>query len=419
MANELLESTPVQQSIELDTDQPSARPSRSLVGLLKNWRKGWGDRWSLLQSNQIIYVIALVLFFTVDGDIETPSSGLWFVGILALFAMSRELWAIFVKVWESTLGRLVLLVTYAAIANFTLAIAAQKINEVIGVDPTYLYHTQGLTVLLILPLWIMMVSVVAMVISFGFLQVLKLISGIFVLLRIIAKDAKPKEAFPKTFIIVRLILLVPVTMTLSHSLTWYAEQLNLPQSSGFNFNSTYIDVNNDEGAQIANAGLSIIDAQLNDPSLTPAQQGDLKEARAQIIGNLVEKGIVDAAELPINGEDLKADQNQHAEDAVISQQIQAAELEESVDEPVPEPRDYFFDKLIAAFVYNYEAFQHSHCIKASNERVVYISDDQVLVASKDASTQIGYVFSAKDCVTTSLSGTDGGNEQDSASASGS
>lgn len=101
----------------------------SWVKKIRGWRLGLAQYWARLHTNQIIYIIALVLFFIVDGNLKNPNTLIGFVGVLAFFGMARELWAIFIKVWESTFGRLILLVLYAAIANFTLAVAAQKVNN--------------------------------------------------------------------------------------------------------------------------------------------------------------------------------------------------------------------------------------------------------------------------------------------------
>ena len=54
---------------------------QTLVGKIKQWRLGLGERWAKLHTNQIIYVVALFLFIVVDGDMNTPNTMMWFVGI--------------------------------------------------------------------------------------------------------------------------------------------------------------------------------------------------------------------------------------------------------------------------------------------------------------------------------------------------
>jgi len=354
---------------------------QSLVGKLKHWRSGLGDRWAKLHANQIIYTLALFLFIFADGDIEEQNSTMWLIGLFAFFGMARELWAIFIKVWESTFGRLILLVLYAAIANFTLAVASQKVNIVINADPTQLYHTLGVTTLLILPLWLMVVSVVAMIVIFGLLQILRLMRGLLVLMRIIGKKAKPKEAFPKTFSVVRLILLAPVSMTLITSLGWYGDQLNLPHTPGFGFTSSTGGI---VDKKFTSVGLDVIEGELQKENLSEQGREELLIAKKKLQERLDDslnanapenKLIIETTEATLDNED----------------QVSA---EPTVQKPT---KIYFLDTLIASFVYNYEAFEYSHCLKQPDERVVYISDNDILVVKQDKDTSTGYAFSTRTC----------------------
>lgn len=363
-----------------DADFP---PHNTLFDKLKRWRQSWGDRWSRLHTNQVIYVIALVLFITVDVDLDKPTGALWFIGFLAIFAMARELWAIFVKVWESTFGRLVLLVLYAAIANFALALASQKINTVIGADPTQLYHTQGVATLLMLPLWLMIMSVVAMVCIFGVLQFLRLFKGILVFLRIIGRKSVPTEAFPKTFVIVRLILLVPVIATMANSVAWYGQQLNLSQHSGFNFSGEFGDVAED---QVAQASLNAIETRLASETLSDKERDDLNEIRDRLLATIAQNNA--------NHED-----NSPLVEAYVVPALDNENPEtEALSEAETSPPYFFLDKLIASFVYHYEAFEYSHCQKTDDERVVYISENDILAVTKNAEAINGFVFTTRPCV---------------------
>ena len=395
---ELTETTDNKQNFQ---DQESINVKTTLFGKVKQWRKGWGERWSRLHANQIIYVIALVLYFTVDGEKTEPNTLIWLIGLLAFFGMARELWAIFVKVWESMLGRLLLLVSYAAIANFTLALASQKVNMVIGADPSQLYHTQGLTTLLMLPLWLMIVSIVAVIFMFGLLQILKLVTGLFIFMRIIGKRAKPKEAFPKTFIIIRLVLLFPVTMTMTSAVGWYGDQLNLADNSGLSFNVTPKNI---AGKQLAKAGIAGIEESLKDETITEKEREDLLQLKEDL-----QSGIDDNFTEFMPDEE-EAVQNSEVEDSRVATVSESAnDAPADTQEPtetsgtevteVPETQElHFLDQLIASFVYNFEAFQFSHCDKTPTERVVYISESEILAVIEDSTTATGYRFSTRTCV---------------------
>ena len=375
-------SEELQDQTKLFAQQDAEFPIKpTLVEKIKGWRASLGTRWAQLHTNQIIYIIALFLLFTVDGDLKEPNTLIWYVGVLAFFGMARELWAIFKKVWESTFGRLVLLVIYAAIANFTLAVAAQKVNNIINADPTQLYHTLGVTTLLVLPLWLMVFSVVGMIVIFGLMQILRLFRGLLVLIRIIGKKTQPKEAFPKTFILIRLVLLAPVSMTMLTLLEWYSEQLNLPDTPWLSFSN-----NSDEMFEknMTKMGLNLIEKELQKNNLSEQELAELKAAKQALLDGTAKDINLDAMQKVAVTDDASLDEPQ-SEQVLPSANKATAKV-------------YFLDNLIASFVYNYETFSYSHCQKEANERVVYISDDDILVAKKDENTSSGYSFTTRTCV---------------------
>lgn len=356
----------------------------TLVSKIKGWRSGLGERWAKLHTNQVIYLIALILFLVVNGRSTEPSTLLWFIGILGFFGMARELWAIFIKVWESTFGRLVLLVVYAAIANFTLAVASQKVNIVISADPTQLYHTLGVTTLLILPLWLMVVSVIAMIVIFSFMQILRGIRYLLVATRIISRKTTPKEAFPKTFVLVRLILLVPVSMALVTSLNWYSDQLNLPKTPWLSlsgYSSGVVEEN------VTKFGLGMIEIELQKENLSEQDRNELLQVKSKL---LEDKADTLNETVIVSIPSLKGG-------AVASVQEDSANTLQTIP-PTSPAKVYFLDGIIASFVYHYEAFQYSHCQKSLSERVVYISENDILVVQKDKSAVNGYVFSTRTCI---------------------
>jgi hypothetical protein len=379
---ELQELQEPQEQILASGQQDAEFPIRqTLVGKIKRWRLGFGSRWAQLHTNQIIYVVAILLFFVVDGDLTETNTAIWFVGVLAFFGMARELWAIFITVWESTFGRLILLVLYAAIANFTIAVASQKVNIVISADPTQLYHTLGITTLLILPLWLMVVSVVAMIVIFGVMQILRLFRGLLVLARIISRKTKPKEAFPKTFIIVRLILLVPVSAAMFNSLAWYSEQLNFFRLPGLSISSDSQGIVDD---QVTKMGLTIIENELQKEMLSEEERKELITAEQKWRArsdNIMNQNV--AQSVPV--EKNEALSNEKEESGLAPTNDKSTKI-------------YFLDKLIASFVYNFEAFGYSHCQKGPIERVVYISENDILVVKKDNDAPTGYAFSTRSCI---------------------
>ncbi|MBT1451870.1 hypothetical protein KJ365_13335 [Glaciecola sp. XM2] len=375
-----------QKQIEHVDDAEFTPSSPSLMQKLKAWRGTWRSSWSKLHTNQIIYVIALVLYFMVDYDEANPSMDFWIVGTLALIGMTRELWAIFIKVWESTFGRLVMLVTYAAIANFTLALASQKVNMVIQADPTFLYHTQALTTLLMLPLWLMMFSIIAMVTIFGLVNVGKLLVSFLRLIRLVGKSVKVKEAFPTAFVVIRLILLAPVIMTITASIDWYSSQFNMNEVDGFGINITFPD---ETQIKIAQLGLSEIETQLARTDLADEDRQELLNAKAVLTEQLNAKLNNESMPSVAPNEDLE---NGFTIELASGQAKQEDEVAEAVEDST-----YFFDSMIASFVYNFEAFKYSHCNNTPEQRVVFITEDEVLIVQKDKNSPNGFAFSTRPC----------------------
>ncbi|TDF35808.1 hypothetical protein EYS14_20690 [Alteromonadaceae bacterium M269] len=190
-----------------------------------------------LTLSQICYVIAIVLLFTiVEGDFDESENTVW-VGLFAGLGLMRELWTLFHKVWQKTLGKGVLLVLYAATANFAVAIAALKINDIAGVEPTPFIFTLGFTTLTMLPFWLIMASVLFFAIALV-VQTMWLILGLALrLVRFKIRLHWEDEAFAVVTIILRLILTPVLIVSLIQFATPYFEQLNFVNGSGpLNFN---------------------------------------------------------------------------------------------------------------------------------------------------------------------------------------
>ena len=128
-------------------------------------------------------------------------------------------------------------------------------------------------------------------------------------MRIIGKNTKPKEAFPKTFIIVRLILLVPVSMAMFSSLEWYGQQLNLHNVPGVSFSENSGGIVDE---QVAKVGLGIIEAELQKENLSDQQYKDLMTAKQKLQENFdynTNQSLTESTSIPkdelVNNEESK------------------------------------------------------------------------------------------------------------------
>ena len=94
------------------------------------------------------------------------STGLLIVGSLAMIGMLRELLDIFTRVWQTLLGKSFIFIIYVIVGNFTLAVAARKVNYITGVDPHSLIYAQGFTTVLVLPLWLLLLTSMSLILLF-------------------------------------------------------------------------------------------------------------------------------------------------------------------------------------------------------------------------------------------------------------
>lgn len=300
--------------------------------------------WHKLHGNQKIYALAITLLLVFGDEVtDSDEQRLMFIGCIALIGMMRELWTIFTRIWDSMFGKTVVLLIYAIIANLTLALAAQKINLIVGVAPSKLIYTQGLTTLMLFPFWLLLLSFLALTVIFIGEQLRRLFFGVLRLLRVHNTPKEEREHLPKLFLLIRMILLPVVVITLLHALDWYSDKIhmeNLPINvSGF------------------------------------------------VVGK-------EKPGLPVSDKTPAAVILETAETAEANQEVDLPE--EINSEVVGNGSLTAFDRVIAAFVYNFETYPYSRCKMAANERVAPINETDILVALKDDS-ELGYKFSSRLC----------------------
>ena len=85
--------------------------------------------------------------------------GLLIVGYSTMIGMISELLDIFTRVGQTLIENSLIFVIYVIIGNFTLAVAARKVNYITCVDPHSLIYAQGFTSALVLPLWLLLLSI--------------------------------------------------------------------------------------------------------------------------------------------------------------------------------------------------------------------------------------------------------------------
>lgn len=330
--------------------------------------------WHKLHANQKIYVVALGLVIAYADEIFTGQEDyISVVGCIALIAMARELWSLFTKIWDTMFGKSIVLVMYAIVANFTLSLSAQKINIIVGVAPSELIYTQGLTTLMMLPFWILLLSVLALTFVFVGAQFKSVFFGLLRFLRLHHIKPENKEHFSGLFLLIRLIILPLVIMTLAQGLTWYSQKIHIQNLS---FDITDL---------LSKEQKINLEAEKNDAK---------KELSAELeaeFGTGLDKSAITVIEsqVKVSEEDVAA-----ALKEIAPKEVKVFRLGGDIDLSSSELT--LFDRAIASFVYHFEAFEFSRCKISKTERAVPLNENDILVVEKDNS-DIGFKFSARLC----------------------
>lgn len=311
--------------------------------------------WQLLHLSQKMYFIAFIVFiFLIDDQSADSDTYAQWVGLIAAMGFSRELWQMFLKVWESHLGKSVILLCYAVIANFTLALAAKKVNQVVGIEPTTLIYTQGFTTFLLLPFWLLTFSMIAMTTALLFMQLWLLFLGGLKLLGLYRKRVTLDEHCPRLFFILRIILLPLVLAFLLSALIWYGKQLS------FDINLFDSDI-----STLVAKRLEVVEDEEKNLEI------HLSESAQQ----------TDTYHVPLTAEDAPEEQ-----------------LQQVLEEDTSDYTEALINRAVAYFVYAFDTFPYSHCEKKPIEHIISIDDDNILLVKPNSTSPTGYSFDVKPCV---------------------
>ncbi|NVK24232.1 MAG: hypothetical protein HWE10_04840 [Gammaproteobacteria bacterium] len=349
---------------KIDEQTPS---QNFLVGYLQKVKfvveSFWLHLTQDLSTSQKFYFAALVTLLLSMQSESSVFDGFTLTGLLALAALFSEVWPRFVKVWETLLGRVFIVLFYAILANLAVAIAAQKVNEVVGIDPSPLFYTLGFTTVVLAPLWFLGLTAVSMVVYMIALQIWIIIVFLLKLIRvpIYRNTGKTKVLYPILTNVLRVIL-IPIMLS---SL-----------------------------AAVAEVYVGDIDYQLTDES---------KEKVTNVSNGL--KDTIKNQAAKDAGRALNVEE-QSALDEVFSsfEQELVGEKQPSSDSAPPietekgdGPDDKKILKLIASFVHNIETFEYSQCKKADNERAVFVGETDILISKENPEARLGYEFSVRVC----------------------
>ncbi|MFC3096070.1 hypothetical protein DRW07_05825 [Alteromonas sediminis] len=298
-----------------------------------------------LTPSQWCYFVALFLLFTGSENGELPDERLGLVALIAGIGFSRELFRVIHKIWDSMLGKGIFLLLYAGVANIALALAAVKVNSIAGIEPAILTFSVAFTLMLTLPIWFFFATIV-------FASVLLLIGNLWLLLTLLLRIVRIKikahwedSVFVIASMIARLVLLVVVMLAMSDMIEPYIDQFSAREN----------------GEPIFSISTP------KDRARNAQKEALLAEAEAAV---------------------AEANKNE-ADQATSDEAIPENETEEQDDRII--------DRLIAAFIYNFETYPSSSCKQAENEKVIAIDENSIFVAA-EADNELGYEFYVMPCI---------------------
>ena len=415
----------------------------------KAWRRFQLEVSQLTFPQWCYFIAILIFFYAVEGDLAESPNTVW-VGLIAGMGLMRELWSLFHRFWQKTLGKGVLLVLYAATANFALAISALKINDISGIEPAPFIFTLGFTTLTMLPFWLIMASVLFFAIAI-IVQTIWLIVGL--LLRIVRVKIRmhwEHEGFAVLTILLRLILTPIVITALTQFARPYTEQINFMELPPGLFDMS--DTANQPSANVSNRPVIQLFGESSDTVQDIIEQAKAEQRNRENRQNsaLSEDGIsnpdtlmsevekqrdldrlisalpyfesLSAINVPFNfsvadigsaaslGQDSQSNIDSGAESAVAqnpevtsdngaeqeTNEESSNERSELADvEQSEKNRD--LDRLIAAFIYYFETYPNSMCKKKPSQHSLVIDENSVLLVEK-TDNELGYAFTVEECV---------------------
>lgn len=401
------------------------RPIKNRTSRILSW---FSDKFKDLTFSQWCYFIAAAMLLSFLTETQEDDDYLLVVGIVAGFGLLRELWQIFMRIWEHTFGKGVLFVLYASTANIALAVSALKINAISGIEPQTFVFTMGFTTMLMLPFWILLASVIFLGSAIVLLSLWSFLSFLLRLFRIRLKTLWQDKSFALLTMWMRIIFIPCLIYVMWQFLEPYMEQLDVFDDTPIFDAQAIAQMPEDEFISLANKlknsgeqPLSIEDeATLNELGISRAQRMMLRNMSNEDLNKLVEtiksgqldnllesspEQAIPQTKTLFPGVTVTTSENQQdteekslteaATEATESTEVASEETEEKDSE---EKNTRTLDKLIAGFIYQFEAYRFSACRKAANQRVLTIDENTIFVIERDNSQELGYKFSVAPCI---------------------
>ncbi|WP_371195091.1 hypothetical protein [Glaciecola sp. SC05] len=279
--------------------------------------------------SQLCYFIASLLL--IPCIIFDGFEIIW-VALIAFAGLLREVLNVFHKVWESTIGKSLVVVLYASTANLALAFAALKINAITSIEPAPFIFTLGFTTLMLMPFWIALSSIVIFLLVLVLANVWLLIS---LLLRLVGFNIKIHWEDKKRAVLTMILRIVLIPIVLAHLVN----------------------------VMLPFANTDLLDGPMHLTFNTEQADFDANKELPQV--------ETEALEEALNGDNSE-------------QELRNNQL--------------FIENIIANFIFYFESYPSSACIKSDLQRSVMINEDLVLLISRNEQAIHGYDYEVRECL---------------------
>lgn len=325
----------------LTADSPSlATHVARVAAFIANGKSTLGSFWRSLVLEQKCYVLAFVwLIILTQIDFEHSNLLMYSPLLIVLVGLVSEFWPRFIKAWDSLPGKAFILFFYAVVANYALAGAASMVNEVTGVSATHLPYSHNFALMLSIPTLFFLTTTMA-------LLVLQALTPVYLLLLLLLKPFGVnglwhRKHYRYGFLTAMIRFMWSVVLLVAFAVGGVM--------SGFIHDNTPL-------LGVFKQGLIV---GLNSNTNTTESVQDLSTLEADASLNVIESRR--QSDPPVTDAD-----SENLGDRAIkrSQQVQLMQ-----------------HRLLANFVFNFEADSYSRCAFTPGSKVIELNDYQILTVT--------------------------------------
>ncbi len=324
----------------------------------------FSNKLSLYSRPQKLYALA-VLVVVLFPDLLGLSVA------IAFSALIMECLPIVHYSWRSLIGKAVILLTYAVIANFALANAASVVNQVTGVSSDFFTYSHNFAILLYIPAWVAAITIIGLV----FFQIMSIayVSAILLLkpFGIASKFNISKYPHPVITMVIRIALTLLIIVFLQNaSETSQTKDLHVTETKDRSvMQSLAMKPHSTEATDKTKSSFPVTNDNLNSLETTvDTLNFDIDHYFTGVSIEDTEPSI-----------------------QFLMKAIKVIQSENENDNKM-------IEKLVAHFIYYFDSDDQTRCQLEEGSRGVVLNDYEVLQITPDEQQQFGYNYHVRTCI---------------------